>query len=331
MEKDRTIDRIFEYIKAHPNVRPSALADKFNLGRAIIHRHLNKLQEQGFISKTGVSPKVFYSARIGAGISGEKNKLAAGLIDEQDKKVIQKNFFFVSVDGTVLKGVDGFVAWCEERSFDIQKRAKEYVGVIKKYDKFRDGKLIDGTKKLKATFKKVCVDKAYFVDFYAVEIFGKTKLGQMLLYAKQGQDRKMMKDLIVEIKPKIEALIKKEKIEAVGFVSPSIKREIQFMKVLEKELNLPLPTVAIFKTKTDIVVPQKTLSKLEDRITNAQKTFVVEESRSWNKVLIIDDAIGSGATMNELACKIKKQKIAKKVYGLAVTGSLKGFDVISEV
>jgi len=51
---------------------------------------------------------------------------------------------------------------------------------------------------------------------------------------------------------------------------------------------------------------------------------------AFNKVLLIDDALGSGATINETACKLKNRHIAKMVYGYALTGSYKGFEVISE-
>jgi len=45
----------------------------------------------------------------------------------------------------------------------------------------------------------------------------------------------------------------------------------------------------------------------------------------------IDDALGSGATLNETAKKIKKQKLAENIIGPAITGSFSGFEVISEV
>jgi predicted amidophosphoribosyltransferase len=86
------------------------------------------------------------------------------------------------------------------------------------------------------------------------------------------------------------------------------------------------------KIKTEIIVPQKTLNKLEDRIENAQKTIIVDENNEYNNILLIDDAIGSGATLNETAAQIKNRKICKgKIIGLAITGSFNGFDVISEV
>ena len=52
----------------------------------------------------------------------------------------------------------------------------------------------------------------------------------------------------------------------------------------------------------------------------------------YNNILLIDDAVGSGSTINETAKKIKQKGICKgRVIGLAITGSFKGFDVISEV
>ena len=103
------------------------------------------------------------------------------------------------------------------------------------------------------------------------------------------------------------------------------------MKVLERKLNLPLPHVKLVKVIGEIAIPQKALSKIEDRINNARVSIMVNETRIFKTVLLIDDAVGSGATLNETALKLKEKKLANKVIGLAVTGSFKGFDVIQEV
>ena len=163
-----------------------------------------------------------------------------------------------------------------------------------------------------------------------MEVFGKTKIGQKLLYAKQSENRKLMKELATIIKPALEDLIKRKSIDAVAFVQPTVPRQIQFMKVLEKELTLLLPKITITKVIADIRVPQKTLKKLTDRIENANETFVVEGSGSYKKVLLIDDAVGSGASINQVALKIKERGLAEEVIGFAITGSLNDFDVISE-
>jgi predicted amidophosphoribosyltransferase len=57
----------------------------------------------------------------------------------------------------------------------------------------------------------------------------------------------------------------------------------------------------------------------------------MDDKRVYNRILLIDDAVGSGATINETACKIKMRKMADEVIGFAVVGSFKGFDVIQEV
>ena len=97
-------------------------------------------------------------------------------------------------------------------------------------------------------------------------------------------------------------------------------------------MRLKLPILNLVKIKTPIAVPQKSLAKQEDRVENASATIFPEEKRQFDNILLIDDAVGSGATMNETARKIKEQKLCKGLLlGLAVTGSFKGFDVISEV
>ncbi|MFH1661663.1 MAG: hypothetical protein ABIA02_01010 [Candidatus Falkowbacteria bacterium] len=97
-------------------------------------------------------------------------------------------------------------------------------------------------------------------------------------------------------------------------------------------LKINLPKIKILKATSGIAVPQKTLNKLNDRVENASKSIFIPDQPSQKNILLIDDAIGSGATMNETAKKIKGKKVAKnKIIGLALTGSFKGFDVISEV
>ena len=103
------------------------------------------------------------------------------------------------------------------------------------------------------------------------------------------------------------------------------------MQVLQKGLNLPLPHIDIVKVSGAIPVPQKALNKIEDRIINAQVSIIIKDTRKFNKILLIDDAVGSGATINETAVKLKFKETAKTVIGLAITGSFKGFDVIQEV
>ena len=321
----KTSDKILRLVKEKGQITASELAEELAISRQALHRHLLALISSGELTKIGKPPKVFYAV-------GEKLKeKTAYEIDAEILKVVDQNYFIITPSGKRLEGFSGFVYWCEKQKLPVEKTAKEYVKTLKKYAVFKKGDLINGMPKMQGTFEQVYLDEVYYLDFYSIERFGKTKLGQMLLYAKQSQDKKLMRELIDNIRPAIEKLVRKSKIEGVGYVAPTVKREVQFMSELRKKLSLPVREIEITKIKTDVSVPQKTLNKLGDRIENAKRTFVVSQNGHFDTALLIDDAVGSGATLNEIAKKIKDKKLAKKVIGLAIAGSFKGMDVISEI
>jgi len=186
--------------------------------------------------------------------------------------------------------------------------------------------------KMRATFNSLGVDELYYFDFYSIERFGKTKLGALLLYAKQSQSVELINKIYEIIKDDFFKFLKNKDIDAVCFVPPTVSRKIQFQKELEKKLNIKLPHVRITKIVNQIPVPQKTLNKLEDRMENARSTIFIKEDNVFKNILIIDDGVGSGSTINEIALKIKNKGICSgKIIGLAITCSYNGFDVINEV
>ena len=256
-----------------------------------------------------------------------------GVIPDEYKDIIEKNFMLISPSGERKFGVEAFIEWNAKRGFDVSRKAKEYNDVLKKVETYKKDELISGIDKMRNTFEKVFLDEVFYLEFYSIEVFGKTKLGQMLLYSKQSQDKKLIKEVVDETKERVNRLIEKYNIDAIGFVPPSVKREVQFMKEVERRLNIGLPTVKLEKIKGEVIVPQKTLNRLSDRIENSKQIRFVSgvESKKYDTVLLIDDALGSGATLNEVARQIKKQKAATKVIGMVFTGSFSGFDVISEV
>lgn len=324
--KTKTSQEIIEYLKKNKQATAKELSDYFLFSPRAIFKQLKNLIEQKKIGKLGLPPKVFYFAA--------KNdvKQEDFLIDRKIKSVIEDNFLFITPLGIVREGLVGFIDWCQKTKQNPIKTAKEYVKTLGKYNVFKTDGVINGLRKMKSTFKEVALNKVFYLDFYSIKRFGKTKLGQMLLYAKQSQNKKLINDLCKIIKPRIDWIIKKYHIDGVCFVPPTVKREVQFMKELQRNLDLKVKTIPAGKIKNQIAVPQKTLNKLEDRIENAKKTIFVDNKNGYNNILIIDDAIGSGATMNETAKQIKDKKLCKKsIIGLAITGSFKGFEVISEV
>jgi len=323
--KGNTSQKILDFIEDKGQATGNDLTGYLSITSRAVRKQLNKLLSEGKLYKVGKPPKVFYL------LSKQKSIANKYDIEPSLKKSIDDNFLVITPSGERLEGSQGFIYWCNKQKLGVEKTALEYGRTLKKYIPYKKNGLIDGMYKLKNTFDKIYLDKIFYLDFYSIERFGKTKLGQLLLYAKQSQDKSLIKELASQIRPKVESLIESFDVDAVGFIPPTVKREIQFMQELERNLNLSLPSLKIVKVKTPIIVPQKTLNKLADRIENARDTIMVNDARQYKTLLLLDDALGSGATLNETAKKIKKQKLAENIIGLAITGSFSGFEVISEV
>lgn len=326
--KHETSRKIINYLKKNKQASGAELVDFLDISDRAVRKQLKNLLERGIVYKIGKPPKVFYlikeeklSHTVDTLLSFDKNK----------RKIIEDNYLTITPSGERKEGLEGFSYWCSKNNLDVNKTASDYVKTLAKYNNYKKEGVIKGNEKFQKTFEEVFLDNVYYLDFYSIEKFGKTKLGQLLLYGKQSGNKKIIKETVEIVRPKIERIIKKHKIDAVGFIPWTVKREVQFMRELEKGLKLSTGKIKIEKIKTEITVPQKTLNKLGDRVENAEKTIILTENIKYKNILLIDDAVGSGATLNETAKQIKNKKIAINVVGVAITGSFKGFDVISEV
>lgn len=325
-----TKQKIIDYIQQNRQAGATELADWLQISRQSVHRHLDQLIHNSELNKVGKPPKVYYLLNEQVPEMCVSEDINYG-VAPKTKKLLEEHFIYLSPLGDRVDGYRAFKQWCGDRGFSIRDYAKKYQQVWSKYAEWRMGEWIEGTDKLKDTFEVVYLAKLFYADFYSLEIFGRTKLGQLLLYAKQSQNKGLIREVVDQIKPIIVKLIDRYKIDALVYVPPSVKREVQFMSELKRLLGLGLPVLEVEKVHRDIVIPQKTLNKLSDRVKNAEQSLLVTDKRSFDRVLVIDDAIGSGATINEVAKKLVEQNVAKRVYGFAITGSAKGFDVISEI
>lgn len=216
---------------------------------------------------------------------------------------------------------------------DPLKESAIYLQTLEKYEEFHDAdRYIDGTQKLLNSLGEVYLDACFYLDFYSIEKYGKTKLGTLLFHAKQSQNRTLLSLLEPLIEEPILKLIEREKVTGYAFIPPSIDRKVQLLKEIEKDIALKIPRLSLKKIWRGTPIPQKSLSSIGDRIKNARDTIFIENKDfSTDTILLIDDALGSGATLNETAKKLKDMGVAKKVIGLALVGSFKGFDIIREI
>ncbi len=316
---------VFEIIKQYGPIRSTELIKKLDVSAKTVHKHLLKLLDEQVIKKTGTTPKVFYAVKV-----DYDSNLA--VFDENDQ-IFEQNYIYVSPSGEMVRGINGFQEWCRKNQSDFAREKKAFLEKIKLINRMKKKGLISAKKTILFGKKKLYLDNIFFSDFYNFDHFGKTKLGQLVYLGKSSQNKELISEIAKIIRPAINGLIKKYEIKFICFIPPTIDRKIQFLEVLKHRLNLDLPEITAVKISSLTKVPQKTLRKLEDRIINAKTTIAVNPNQVvGSNVLIIDDATGSGATLNETANKIRgiaKQDI--KIIGYSVVGSFKGFDMISEV
>ena len=323
-------DKIVEALGEKGDLSVKELVDILDVSKQAIHVAITQLLEDDILVKFGRTPKTIYR------LNTQQTLAIADFtsINSESKAYLENNFLLITEIGKMMSGIEGFDQWCKQRKLPLEKTVDEFLKTKLKYDTyFSENGIIDGKEKLVNTkgYDKINLDEILYLDFYAIERFGKTKLGTLLHYAKQGQNKFLMKILLSEIKQKVAVLVQNNDFDAVGFVPPTIRREVQIMKYLETHLKINLPKINIQKISGIIPVPQKSLNKIEERISNAENTFAVSETIKYKHLLLIDDAVGSGSTLNQIAGKIKQKGIAQKITGLAVVGSFKGFDVVTDI
>lgn len=326
--KTDTREQMLEYIGKNEPVTIKNISEFFAFSKQIIHIHISKLITESKIYKIWLPPKVYYFTTKDNDISKDNS-----IFDEEEKNFLEENFVYFSPNWEVKYGEDGFVPWCIKRKLDPNKEFEIYENTLKKYKSFAwEDWFIDGTLKMESTFEEVFLDKTIYLDFYSIEKYWKTLLWNLMLYAKQTNNIELAKKVISIISPKVTKIIKNYKIDSFAFIPPSIDRKVQLMDELKKWLKIPFKELILLKLFKDKPVPQKSLSKREDRIQNAKETiFIWDNGFKSRNILLIDDAVWSWATLNETAKKIKQKNLAEKVYWLAIVWSFKGFEVINEV
>ncbi len=328
--KTNTKSQIIDYIEKNGKLRPADLMRSLGFSQVAIQKQLKRLCEEEIIQKTGKPPLVFYVLR------SVPEPIEPLFLDPKCVQYLDQHYGYVSPDGTTRSGVEGFALWLSKIKQKDQAvfLANEYIKIRQTAEQFRSKQgWIEGIHKFKTTFPDLSLDQVYYQDFYSLPKFGRSKIGHELLLAKQAQNKALIENMAVQSKDMILKIIKQNKINTIAWTPHSIPRKVQFLKEFRRRLNLGMGEIEIVKAYAGgIPIAQKSLSKLEERIDNARNTiFIKSINPAQTKILIIDDAVGSGATLNEIGHKLRAYPFVKLVIGFVLVGSYKGFEVIKEV
>jgi biotin operon repressor len=326
MKTDTSI-KLITYIKSRGEVSPTELVSFLKVSPQAVHRHLKNLVANGTLVKIGSAPRVLYKIASLPDIFPKISPQAFALLEQE--------FSFLSPSGDFYRGLLAFNSWIKTKKLD-----RDYVPLTNAYVKAwatiygqRKSTPIETLARLRTILPHMAIESAYISDFYALPQFGKTILGNLIHVAKTAFRQEYAAEICAIIQHDIHKILSQHRIDAVLFCPHSVPRKMQLLPALKKILNLPVPHIVARKIFAgNVPVAQKTLAKLDERIENARSTVHIQapEFRPKN-VLILDDAIGSGATVNEIAALLKTKFGVSSCHAYAIVGSYKGFDVISAV
>ncbi len=314
------------------------ISKRLDKSRTIIHKYLLALVEEGKVIKKWTAPHTLYSMKT----PSEKSHIIHSPVPKinwipyVDQRILKDIFLKFSPTGKRYEWTSGWIAWCHERGLDPIEKSRTYIQI---HDHLlsleNECGLIPATDAYSTSLSERWLDELYYADQYKWMEFGRGKLAEVAFYAKQSQNKSLIKEALDLVLPKLLCLIESGGFDAIAMTPWSIERRNQLLAYLRDALVVSgLPFVQVVKYyENGISIPQKSLKTRDERIQNARNTIYIHDKNisKYQKVLLIDDFVGSGATMNETAKKLKDDGV-EIVIGFALVGNLNlSYDVINEI
>ncbi len=333
--KFQSLQQVLDCFRGNNSLTPSEIAEMLWKSRAIIHRYIKSLVEKWILKKLGTPPHVRYS------LSDTRNQEIlipssnVWILSYHDRTMLDQYFLKFSARGERLYGYIGFEKWCQERRLDPLIKSEQYRKIAEHIESLRDDcGLMEATHIFDKNFEKEVFSHVYYADQYTWMDFWRGKLAELTFYAKLTQNKSLLDETISAILPKLECLIAREKIDAIAITPWSIERKNQLLHILAKKLKpLWVPQIKLVKYyREGIAIPQKSLKSRTERIQNARETIYIDADLEWiKKILLIDDFVGSGATLYETAAKFYDRGVGE-IIGFAWVGNTNlKYDVINEI
>lgn len=242
--------------------------------------------------------------------------------------LIKNEFLTIDEEFNLYEGFDGFRNWVELNNLNLDDSLEEFYNSYYKYQRKKRGGVFVDTNKLIFNFGISYLRKLMYLELYFMKKkFGRTKLKALLTYGKKNEDKDTIIRAVKLIKPRISKIIKDNKIDAVALIPSSKNRDVQINDIVTKVCFSDFPFVELSKVKGPEAKAQKDLNTISERVNNAKMSIELVNTRiKYERVLIVDDALRTGASMNETAKKLLKTKTAKDVLGLALTGFIGKID-----
>ncbi len=343
---EQNVQKIYDLLALHGAQSSTQVAKYLGMTPVSAFLNLRRMIEKGVIEKVGVRRSTRY--RLIDTITDEQKSVLISVIgilkesgfDDPDittesglRRILVAHFAFVSPEGRMLVGIEGFIAWCRDAKRGYTERSEYVRGLVYWVTKYYEYEVLrrkhgffDGTlslEKVLLPYTPLFIDTLLFHDIVEVSGFGKTRTAWELYLGKQNSDRVLLERGISESVTDIQKYLKKKKIDALVFTPPTIPWKVQFRDVLRNMLKIDLPEIPVEKNvePQKILLAQKTL-KGADRIINARESVLIQDANvfPYQHIAILDDNFTTGATMNAIAEKLRGRGFMGTITAITITG-----------
>lgn len=150
----------------------------------------------------------------------------------------------------------------------------------------------------------------------------RTEIGELLYQLKYKNDKSKIEPIAEAATNFLKTRLVLPYLDAIIPVPPSIEREFQPVEELAKKIGekVKLPVVVDYLIKVKETKPLKTIEDSQSRREQLEGAFKVRDDRFAGKyILLFDDLIRSGETLNAITDVLMQDGNVKKVFVLTIT------------
>jgi len=357
---DITKKKIYDYIGKNPWISNTDIADFLWVTNVTIFYHLKDLIKNNLVYKTWNTR----STRYFIVDNKQNNKISQDFFNNIKKEISEEydleeglNIYnllnellaFLWADWVWIYWIDAFIQkitrenqWNIPNNDLLHKRLISFLlSFFEEERKRRKNGFFEGTQSLNLIMSSynmdVSIDKLLFTEIATLPHFWRLRTTTELFYWKLDQNKYLLEKAINNSLDIITNYIKKHNITYFLFTPPTLKRKVQFRNILRdllKSKNIEIHEIKCEKIKSDIthtLRPQKEL-KWYDRIINARKTIVVENSKiKMDTILIFDDSFTTWATINGIAEKLRFNWYTWNITAITITWNFEYIPGITDI
>ncbi len=325
MKTSTATQQILALLSQHHSLRPIELHKITNISRQRIHSQLKSLLLSDQIIRRGKSPLTYYSLKTEAQQSSEQ---ILQLTDTQ-RETLNQDFLIIKRQGTQVTGQRAVCDYAQEHNVDPQEVAEKFVKARqtqKKLSTLHDGSTADQLIQLEEKKHVIpgLIERYQCADYAEIDGFGKTAIAKKVHAAKASKNAVLQMEIFRQTERQIHDMITEYGIEAVAFVPGATDVGKTFMKQWQQTLDLPLPHINLVRVAQDTNVPQGAISLQRDREDYTSYTMVPGDHRRFRHVLLLDDSVISGTTINQAAQSLLKEEVTERVSAFTLLFARKG-------